>query len=355
MPDAGAGQARPLPSPLSRPEPGLPTESAHAQTAQIVTVDWPVIPSEVQPGRSFRLLFITSTKRSAVTSNIGDYNSFVQGRADAGHIDIQNFSGEFQALSSVTGAGARTRTGTTCTGVPIYWLGGAKVADDYADICDGGWDSWSAWNELDNGVFSQFGASVRTGSEDDGTVKDRLGEAGPTVGIVGATGGQTQEFDVMGAFADKPFSLIALSPVIMVSARPGRVMVDQATHNSIRVRRTPSRRRRWPGRSGASASARAGATPTTPAGSTVAPSGSVPGRASPRTSLPACPRARRSSACVCPRRAVGRDRPLRRCPGPCRVQHGPGQRAWRPGVAAGTPRNSQDPVGNCVERIGIRS
>ena len=25
-------------------------------------------------------------------------------------------------------------------GVPIYWVGGSKVADDYADFYDGDWD-----------------------------------------------------------------------------------------------------------------------------------------------------------------------------------------------------------------------
>ena len=35
---------------------------------------------------------------------------------------------------------ARDNTGTTGTGVPIYWLNGNKVADDNADFYDGNWD-----------------------------------------------------------------------------------------------------------------------------------------------------------------------------------------------------------------------
>ena len=35
---------------------------------------------------------------------------------------------------------ATHNTGATGTGVPIYWLNGAKVADDYADFYDGSWD-----------------------------------------------------------------------------------------------------------------------------------------------------------------------------------------------------------------------
>ena len=35
---------------------------------------------------------------------------------------------------------ARNNTGTTGAGVPIYWLNGSQVADDYADFYDGNWD-----------------------------------------------------------------------------------------------------------------------------------------------------------------------------------------------------------------------
>ena len=37
---------------------------------------------------------------------------------------------------------ARDNAGLTGTGVPIYWMGSNdKVADDYADVLDGSWDS----------------------------------------------------------------------------------------------------------------------------------------------------------------------------------------------------------------------
>ena len=45
---------------------------------------------------------------------------------------------------------ARDNTGTTGTGVPIYWLGGAKVADDNADFYDGAWDE-EATGRRENG------------------------------------------------------------------------------------------------------------------------------------------------------------------------------------------------------------
>ena len=47
-------------------------------------------------------------------------------------------------VGSTAAVDARDNTGTTYTntdkGVPIYWLGGAKAADDYEDFYDGDWD-----------------------------------------------------------------------------------------------------------------------------------------------------------------------------------------------------------------------
>ena len=42
-----------------------PTDSARAQTAQTVPSDWVLTPDGIQPGDSFRLLFVTSTTRDA--------------------------------------------------------------------------------------------------------------------------------------------------------------------------------------------------------------------------------------------------------------------------------------------------
>ena len=63
--------------------------------------------------------------------------------------------------------------GTGGAGVPIYWLNGAKVADDYADFYDGDWDEEAAdKNELGaNGPdTSQTANYPLTGCDDDGTV-----------------------------------------------------------------------------------------------------------------------------------------------------------------------------------------
>ena len=146
--------------------------TAWAQTE--VQADWPLKPSGLSGGDKFRLLFITSTKRDAQSTAIADYNSFVQGRAAAGHTNIQTYSSGFTAVGSTADVDARDNTSTTYTsndnGVPIYWLDGAKVADDYENFYDGEWDEEATLkNESGTDVTATNSTRVWTGSDHDGT------------------------------------------------------------------------------------------------------------------------------------------------------------------------------------------
>ena len=106
--------------------------------------DWSLLPSGLSAGDTFRLLFLSSTKRNGSSTDIADYNTFVQGRAAAGHADIQAYSSGFTAVGCTSAVDARDNTATTYSaadkGVPIYWLNGAKLADEYEDFYDGSWD-----------------------------------------------------------------------------------------------------------------------------------------------------------------------------------------------------------------------
>ena len=114
---------------------------AFAQTD--VPVDWPLKPSGLVAGDEFRLLLMSKNPRLADSTNIAVYDSHVQGRISAiGHAEIKAYSSHFKVLGSTATVNARSHTGTTGTGgVPIYWLNGAKVADDYADFYDGSWSN----------------------------------------------------------------------------------------------------------------------------------------------------------------------------------------------------------------------
>ena len=111
---------------------------AFAQTD--VERGWSLIPTGLTTGDQFRLLFLSSTKRNGSVTDIATYNTFIQDLAAAGHTDIRSYSTGFRVVGCTAAVDATANTSTTGTGVPIYWLDGTKVADDYVDFYDGSWD-----------------------------------------------------------------------------------------------------------------------------------------------------------------------------------------------------------------------
>ena len=138
-----------------------------------------VQPTEVEPGWAltpdalvneggyFRLLFLTSSTTAATSTDIGTYNTFVQSRAAVGHGAIQEYSAGFRAVVSTASIDAVTNTATTGARVPIYWLDGTRVADDYRDFYDGAWDDEA--HPIDESGAAISPGSIWTGSESDGT------------------------------------------------------------------------------------------------------------------------------------------------------------------------------------------
>ena len=136
-----------------------------------VPADWSLVPSGLQEGDQFRLLFISSAHRTASPSAIATYNTWVQDQAANGHTDIQDYSSSFRAVGSTEDMDARDNTYTTYTssdkGVAIYWLGGNKVADDYEDFYDEDWDEEASMKN-ESGT-AESGVTAWTGSDHDGT------------------------------------------------------------------------------------------------------------------------------------------------------------------------------------------
>ena len=100
---------------------------------------------------------------------------------------IWPYSDQFRVVGSTRAVDARDNTNTTGTGVPIYWLNGNKVADNYADFYDDSWDSLSPKNELGQTGFSP----IITGSRENGTADGTRSLGGSTVGYgtMSSTGG----------------------------------------------------------------------------------------------------------------------------------------------------------------------
>ena len=104
--------------------------------------DWALKPDAIGGGAS-RSDSCSSPRTIAtrISTDIGVYNSHVAGRTPAGgHAAIRAYSAGFRVLASTEAVDARDNTATTGTGVPIYWLNGNKLADNYADLYDGSWD-----------------------------------------------------------------------------------------------------------------------------------------------------------------------------------------------------------------------
>ena len=166
-----------------------------AQEQNEVSPSWALTPSGLADGDKFRLIFVSSTERNASSSDIEVYNTFVQDRAAAGHVDIRDYSSQFQVVGSTFTVNARGNTGTTGTGVPIYWLNGNKVADNYADFYDGSWSN-EANPKTESGTTPQAGPRIFTGSLDDGTKDTRSGAFGPLGSNLFVTLGRLNDSDV---------------------------------------------------------------------------------------------------------------------------------------------------------------
>ena len=104
--------------------------------------DWALIPSGIQPGGKFRLLFITTNMIPATSSDIATYDAHVRARAAVGHTAIRPYAQKFRAVGSTPSVSARNHAGLTGGGVPIYWLNGSQVAPNYAGFWSDRWQNW---------------------------------------------------------------------------------------------------------------------------------------------------------------------------------------------------------------------
>ena len=222
------------------------TRAPALPAVNIVPSSWSLKPAGLSTGE-FRLIFLSSTKHNAESSNIGTYNTFVQNRAAAGHADIRDYSSAFKVVGCTADVDARDNTGTTHTstdrGVPIYWLDGNKVADNYQDFYDGTWDdeandrnesgndahdtSQSAnypWTGCDhNGTESISGNSLALGKNAvrTGEPNSSLGTRGPLQGAGSSTSDSPRPFyGLSSVFQVEPSNYPNLS-IIDASATEG--------------------------------------------------------------------------------------------------------------------------------------
>ena len=145
---------------------GLRHEPAQAQTLPTPNPDgtytvprnWPLRPSEISPGTTFRLLFLTTRWEDATSTDIATYDAIVQEEIaktsgnpnQIGHPAIRPYASLFRVVGSTASVDARDHTNMNPNiddrGEHIYWLNGPLVAVSYNTF----WrDTWENWEEAD--------------------------------------------------------------------------------------------------------------------------------------------------------------------------------------------------------------
>ena len=192
-------------------------EGATVFPPERVYANHPLIPGDLGPGDSFRLLYINEDTTDATDTGVHDYDNHVS----TGVQEIINpgrlmsawgtISLGHTALVSTPGADARQYTDTTWTstdrGVPIYWLNGARVADDYADFYDGTWADEANPKDAKGDPVSLADPAPWTGTDHDGTelfngaASRAMGQATVGVGGLGSSAVGAGPLNGAAAFA----------------------------------------------------------------------------------------------------------------------------------------------------------
>ena len=212
---------------------------AQAQT-EMVPADWALKPADIGAGEQFRLIFVSSTGRDALSTDIADYNTFVSTRAAAGVTAIQTYADDFTALVSTESVNARTNTLTraTDTDVPIYWVksgsvdAGDRATDDYADLYDGTWKTGALGRNESGGSVNFTSTSFWTGTNTDGTTH--------ATQFMGATGSgarvirwRVQSSSIVTSNSpptSSSYRIAALSPVFQVAGGTTNTAPTAADH-----------------------------------------------------------------------------------------------------------------------------
>ena len=122
----------------------------HVPSTSEVPANWRLKPGALGVGDKFRLLFVTEQRYNVFERRLTYFDVNVYGEAEGGHVDIQAHFASFSPLACNYQNNAIVNTGTPTSesGVSVYWLNGEKVADNYADLYDGSWDSNQPRNSL---------------------------------------------------------------------------------------------------------------------------------------------------------------------------------------------------------------
>jgi len=142
------------------------------------------------PGDQYRLAFYTDDKRNALSTDINDYNAFVQSVAAGSTVYPLLGNGTWKVLGSTETVSARQNTGTdTNVAIPIYVLDGVtRIAVDSDDMWNGFTGSSGSNVRIGTVYYAPYldedaagdtganhGEAIATGSNSNGTIRTWLG------------------------------------------------------------------------------------------------------------------------------------------------------------------------------------
>lgn len=188
-------------------------------------------PADLSAGAPYRLAFVSCHTRDAVSTDIAEYNAFVQDHAGR-YPTLAALATQWRVIGSTATVDARANLGYADDDIPIYGLDGIRIADDYVDLFDGELQSPLSVSPAGNAFEAPTMAF--TGSQPWGTADPlTLGEDDVTFGIVGRS--DTSWMRAANDAATNYNHVYAVSGTLTAAASPDIVPRPRAPRTSSSV------------------------------------------------------------------------------------------------------------------------
>lgn len=160
------------------------------------------VPISLSPGDHYRIVFLTSTSRDATSTDIADYNAFVNDVANGGGSDLASLGATWKVIGSTQTVDAIDNIGIFTT--PLYGTDGLSIASGSTSLWSGSLNNAISHDE--QGAFQSN--SVHTGTTSTGLKESSLYFGNSGAHILDGLSYQTDSYwvtaGVLPAFVNRP-------------------------------------------------------------------------------------------------------------------------------------------------------
>ncbi len=148
-------------------------------------------PTGLAPGTHFRFIYVTTGTTPATSTDIADYNSFVQTQASGA--TYAGATVNWKAVGSTATVDARDNVGGYGSSVPVYLVNGTRIAVGLTTTAGGLWNAGSTSFPqpvnvgIDGAPITSSPQQAWSGSYEDGTGNRQLGSDPVKYGTITAT------------------------------------------------------------------------------------------------------------------------------------------------------------------------